>query len=136
TAEQAELLSQLDRAADSELTGIIKSHAGVDAELDHAAGLEPYLLRHLAWIKERDNNVISGNYKHVDGTSFAAPIVSSIAAQMIEACPELKPYQVKRALIETATSRPGVVVDKQGWGLVNPRAAVKAAVAMRQEPPD
>jgi serine protease AprX len=29
--------------------------------------------------KMRGNNVISGAYKHVDGTSFAAPIVSSIA---------------------------------------------------------
>jgi serine protease AprX len=135
TAEQAALLSELDGAADGELARIIRSHPGVDAELEHAADLEPYLLRHLIWIKERDNNVISGNYKHVDGTSFAAPIVSSIAAQMIEVCPGLKPHQVKRALIQTAARLPGVDVDKQGWGMVSPPAAVKAAVAMSQEPP-
>ena len=41
--------------------------------------------------KMKGNNVISGAYKHVDGTSFAAPIVASIAAQMIEANPALTP---------------------------------------------
>jgi serine protease AprX len=129
TAEQAELLSALEAAGDSDLKTIIKSHPAVDAELDHAADLDPYLIRHLVWIKERDNNVISGNYKHVDGTSFAAPIVSSIAAQMLEANPALKPHQVKLALIRTAVRLPNVDVDKQGWGMVNPRAAVQAALA-------
>src|SRR5215467_10421563 len=133
TAEQAALLSELEDAADGDLKAVIKAHPGIDAELDHAADLEPYLLRHLVWIKERDNNVISGNYKHVDGTSFAAPIVSSIAAQMLEANPGLKPHQVKRALIQTAMRLPNVDVDKQGWGMVNPSAAVHAAIAISGE---
>jgi serine protease AprX len=129
TAEQAALLSALEAAGDSDLKTIIEGHPGLDAELDHAVDLDPYLIRHLVWIKERDNNVISGNYKHVDGTSFAAPIVSSIAAQMLEANPALKPHQVKLALIRTAVRLPNVDVDKQGWGMVNPRAAVQAALA-------
>src|SRR6185295_955671 len=90
-----------------------------------------YLLRHIIWIKVRDNNVISGNYKHVDGTSFAAPIVSSIAAQMLEAVPDLKPYEVKQALIKTAVRLPHVEVDRQGWGMVHPRAAIAAAIETR-----
>ncbi len=131
TAEQAELLSELENAPDSELLDIIKRHPGVDEDLDHATELAPYLLRQVAWIKIRDNNVISGHYKHVDGTSFAAPIVSSIAAQILEAVPDLKPHEVKLALIKTAVRIAQVDVDRQGWGMVNPRAAIAAAMAMR-----
>src|SRR5215210_7769917 len=131
TAEQAAMLSKLEHARDSELRDMIKQNPGVDDDLDQATELAPYLLRHLVWIKIRDNNVISGNYKHVDGTSFAAPIVSSIAAQMFEAIPDLKPHEVKFALMKTAVRLPHVEVDRQGWGMVNPRAAIAYALAMR-----
>jgi serine protease AprX len=124
TADQAALLSQLEQATDSELEAIIKQNPGVDEDLDQAAPLAPYLIRQIVWIKVRDNNIISGHYKHVDGTSFAAPIVSSIAAQMLEVRPELKPHQVKQILIKTAVRIPHVAVDRQGWGMVNPRFAV------------
>jgi serine protease AprX len=130
TAEQAVLLSELENAPDSDLAGIIRRHPGADEDLDHALELAPYLLRQVVWIKIRDNNVISGHYKHVDGTSFAAPIVSSIAAQILEAVPELKPYEVKQALIRTAVRMGHVDVDRQGWGMVNPRAAIAAAQAL------
>ena len=68
--------------------------------------------------KLRDNNVISGHYKHVDGTSFAAPIVASVAAQMLEANPALTPHEVKSILMRTARRLPHVPVDQQGWGVV------------------
>jgi serine protease AprX len=130
TAEQANLLARLEKANNFEMREIIRHSRGVDEDLDQAAELAPYLLRQIVWIKIRDNNVISGHYKHVDGTSFAAPIVSSIAAQMLEAAPHLKPHQVKLALIRTASQIPGVEVDRQGWGVVNPRRAVAEALAM------
>jgi serine protease AprX len=135
TAEQATLLSLLENGRDSELREIIKHHPAVDEDLDHATELAPYLLRQVVWIKIRDNNVISGHYKHVDGTSFAAPIVSSIAAQILEAVPDLKPHEVKLALIKTAVRLPHVEVDRQGWGMVNPRAAIAAALAVRNNLP-
>jgi len=72
--------------------------------------------------------VISGAYKHVDGTSFAAPIVASIAAQMLEANPGLVPHEVKRVLVRTARRIGGVEVDRQGWGAVDADAAVRAAL--------
>ena len=131
TAEQAVLLSELEDARDDDLREIIKRHKGVDEDMDQAIDLAPYLIRHIVWIKIRDNNVISENYKHVDGTSFAAPIVSSIAAQMLEAVPDLKPFEVKRALIKTAVRLPHVEVDRQGWGIAQPRAAIAAAVEIR-----
>ena len=124
TADQAALLSELEQAADAELEGIIRRNPGVDGDLDQAAPLAPYIIRQVVWIKVRDNNIISGHYKHVDGTSFAAPIVSSVAAQMLEARPELKPHEVKQILIKTAVRIPHVAVDRQGWGMVNPRFAV------------
>jgi hypothetical protein len=37
---------------------------------------------------------------------------------------------VKLALIRTASQIPGVEVDRQGWGVVNPRRAVAEALAM------
>lgn len=130
TSEQAILLAKLEAAPDHELNDIIRHHPGIDEDLDEAVNLAPYLIRNFVWVKIRDNNVISGNYKHVDGTSFAAPIVASIAAQMLEAAPTLKPHEVKLALIKTALRLPHVEVDRQGWGIVQPRAAINAAIAM------
>ena len=131
TSEQAILLSRLEHAREDELSVMIRQNPGVDEDLDQAVNLAPYLIRHLVWIKVRDNNIISGSYKHVDGTSFAAPIVSSIAAQMIGAIPDLRPYEVKLALIKTAVRLPNSPVDQQGWGIVQSRAAIQAAMEMR-----
>jgi serine protease AprX len=128
TADQAELLARLSDVPDADLRRLIEAHPGIDAALDAAAALEPPLLRQLVVMKLRDNNVISGAYKHVDGTSFAAPIVSSIAAQMLEANPKLAPRQAKAILIRTARRLPHVEVDRQGWGVVDAGRAVAAAV--------
>ncbi|MDQ6651702.1 MAG: S8 family serine peptidase [Acidobacteriota bacterium] len=131
TAEQARLYSELDTATDDELRTIIESRAGVDKDFDEARGLTIPLLRQLITIKLREGNVINQYYKYVDGTSFAAPIVASIAACMLESNPLLTPQQVKRILIETAERVPEVEVQRQGWGVVNPRRAVEAALARR-----
>ena len=102
TAIEARLYAELDDAADEELRDIIVAHKGVDKDLDEARDLTVPLLRQLITIKLREGNVINQHYKFVDGTSFAAPIVSSIVACMLEANPKLTPQQVKRILIETA----------------------------------
>lgn len=132
TAAQASLLSRLAGASDAELPALVTAHPGVDPDLDAARSLEPPLLRQLVEAKLRDNNVISGAYKHVDGTSFAAPIVSSIAAQMLQANPALGPRELKLALIRTARRMPHVEVDRQGWGVVDPRRAVEEALRLRE----
>ncbi|MCA1630394.1 MAG: S8 family peptidase [Acidobacteria bacterium] len=75
--------------------------------------------------------MISESYKYVDGTSFSAPIVSSIAACMLEANPELTPQQIKRILIDTSERLPGIEIDRQGWGVVNAGRAVEVALALR-----
>ena len=129
TAAQAHLLAELDAATDEQLPGLLVEHAGVDADLDAIAWREPYLVRQAAAAKFRDQKVISGHYKHVDGTSFAAPIVAGVVAQMLEANPKLKPHQCRRILMTTAKGLPGIPLDRQGWGVVSPRAAVAAARA-------
>jgi serine protease AprX len=134
TAAQAQLFATLSGAHDGELKALIQAHTGVDGDLDAALGLEPPLIRQLVAAKIKGNNVISGAYKHVDGTSFAAPIVSSIAAQMLEANPALTPQEAKRLLIDTARRIPGISVDRQGWGVVDAEKAVQAALDARGRP--
>jgi serine protease AprX len=131
TADQARLYSALDAAPDDELQAIIECSQGVDKDFDGARDLLVPLLRQLITIKLREGNVINGNYKYVDGTSFASPIVASIVACMLEANPALTPQQVKRILIDTAERVPGVEIERQGWGVVVPRKAVEVALALR-----
>jgi serine protease AprX len=129
TAEQAALLARLAHASDSELGPMIMAAPGIDAQLDAARQLEPALLRQLVQAKIHDHNVISGAYKHVDGTSFAAPIVSSLAALLVEARPALTPRELKRLIVATARRLPHVEVDRQGWGVVDVRRACEAAAS-------
>lgn len=130
TAQQASLLKQLDQAPDDDLHFIIRKNAGVDGELDAALDRPVHSIRQIITLKIRRENVITRHYKYVDGTSFAAPIVSSLAAQMLEANPGLSPSMIKRLLISTAERLPHFEVDRQGWGVVVPRRAVEAAVSM------
>ena len=132
TAAQAGLYAHLDTAADEDLREIILAHAEVDKDIYAARDLSVSLLRQLITIKLREGNVINEHYKFVDGTSFAAPIVSSIAACMLEANPKLTPQQVKRILIDTAERVDGVEVERQGWGVVVPRKAVEMALRCRE----
>ncbi|HMT08774.1 MAG TPA: S8 family serine peptidase [Pyrinomonadaceae bacterium] len=131
TADQAELLSLLDKAKDDELHSIIREHTGVDAELDAALDRPVHVIRQIVLLKFRRESVITRHYKYVDGTSFAAPIVSSVVAQMIEANPNLTPSEVKRILISTSERLPHYEVDRQGWGVINARKAVEIAVSKR-----
>ena len=131
TAAEAHLYAELDDAKDEELREISLAHEGIDKEIDEARDLSVSLLRQLITIKLREGNVINQYYKFVDGTSFSAPIVSSIVACILEANPKLTPQQVKRILIDTAERVTGVEVERQGWGVVAPRKAVELALRLR-----
>ncbi|MEJ7616262.1 MAG: S8 family serine peptidase [Pyrinomonadaceae bacterium] len=133
TAAEAELYASLDHAPDEQLVPLIESHRHVDQGLYESRDLPVPLLRQLITIKLHEGSVISEHYKYVDGTSFAAPIVSSIVACMHEAHPGLTPQQVKRILIDTAERLPSIEIDRQGWGVVAPRRAVEVAIALRSE---
>ncbi len=128
TAQQAELLDKLDKSGDADLYDIIRDSGGVDPELDAALDRPVHIIRQIITLKIRRENVITKNYKYVDGTSFSAPIVSSVAAQLLEADPTLTPSNIKHILISTAERLPHYEVDRQGWGVIDPRRAVEMAL--------
>lgn len=74
--------------------------------------------------------LIDGNpaYMSVDGTSFAAPIVSGVVAQMYEANPALTPADVQTILKSTASTLPGVDPNDGGAGVLNAQAAIAEAL--------
>jgi len=71
--------------------------------------------------------IVATHYQHVDGTSFAAPITASVAAQMIEANPGLTPAAVKNIMISTANRLSGHPAIRQGFGVLNAGLAVEKA---------
>lgn len=85
------------------------------------------------WARERiaAMKYVGPHYKHVDGTSFAAPIVSSVIAQMLEANPDLTPAEVKQILMDTAEPLADAAEEQQGKGVLAPRAALEAALRKR-----
>lgn len=72
-------------------------------------------------IKER--KYISPHYMHVDGTSFAAPVVSAVAAQLLEINPALTPSSLRYLLFSTAKRLQNFPAERQGFGIVQPRKA-------------
>jgi serine protease AprX len=72
--------------------------------------------------------IVSTHYKHVDGTSFAAPITASVAAQMLEANPKLTPASIKGILVSTASRLVDFPAIRQGFGVLNASLAVKEAI--------
>jgi serine protease AprX len=75
--------------------------------------------------------LITPHYQHVEGTSFAAPIVASSIACMLEANPALPPLLVRSVLRDTAHFIPGADRERQGAGAVAPGQAVARALAER-----
>lgn len=71
---------------------------------------------------------ISPHYMHVDGTSFAAPIVSAIIAQLLEVNPELDPISIRDILFSTAKRIEDLPAERQGFGIIQPRPALLKAL--------
>lgn len=74
--------------------------------------------------------LVRPHYQHVDGTSFAAPLVSGTVACMLEANPRLTPFLVRQALIAAAQPVPGASEERQGAGALDSGRAV--AMALRE----
>jgi serine protease AprX len=80
------------------------------------------------------HKLIHENYQHVDGTSVAAPIVTSVVAQMLEVNPALTPQQIRTILKDTAIPLAGMPPEQQGAGVIEARAAVNRALQLRDNP--
>ena len=129
--ERAQALSRLAVAVDYELRDLAR-------ELKQAAALpEPILNGDAAAIRGfvetalQQEKIVAAHYQHVDGTSFAAPIVASLVAQMLEANPGLTPGAIKNILVSTADRIVTEPVIRQGYGVVNARRAVELAKTER-----
>lgn len=124
---QAEALSIIAAAPDYRLRKVA-------ADLRIAAGLPDTIFdRSAAEIRRevenrlRERKIVAAHYQHVDGTSFAAPIVASVVAQMLEANPQLTPALVKNILVSSADRAPNLDLYRQGYGMLNARRAVDEA---------
>ena len=68
---------------------------------------------------QKASNIVAPGYIQLSGTSFAAPIVSGIAAQILARNPSWTPDQVKGALMAGARPTPSAVKGSLGVGEVN-----------------
>jgi len=89
---------------------------------------------------------LRAEFDTADGTSFSAPIVTGIAALILEYYPKLSAAQVKQAIMASATPLTGVMVNKPGThqkvdfttlcrsgGIVNAYKALEFASKMKGE---
>lgn len=89
---------------------------------------------------------MDAEFNTADGTSFSSPIVSGIAALILEYYPDLSAKQVKHAILESATPVTGKMVIKPGTkekvdfaslsktgGIVNAYKALEIASKMKGE---
>jgi len=77
--------------------------------------------------RERPDHIVAPGYIELSGTSFAAPIVSGVAALILGKHPEWSADQVKGALMAGAKSMPQAAPLSEGVGEVNAQRAVEMA---------
>lgn len=85
-------------------------------------------LRRALLLRMNPHKFVHAHYQHVDGTSVAAPQVSAVVAQMLQANPSLTPYQVKELLAASALPLPHLPQERVGSGLLMPAMAVAMAL--------
>ncbi|MBK1440153.1 S8 family peptidase [Parapedobacter sp. ISTM3] len=76
---------------------------------------------------------LNNQYDDLDGTSFAAPMVSATIALMLSINPGLTPAQIRNIITSTADKVGGYIYvggrcDELGFGRLNTHAAVQAAL--------
>lgn len=123
--KEADALYRLVSTPLEQLPGVLPAWIN-HTRLDRSAILhaDPEIQKKIICERIGNCKYISPDYMHVDGTSFAAPIVSGIAAQLLELAPELCPAQLRSLLFSTAKRIEGLAPERQGFGVVQPRKAI------------
>jgi serine protease AprX len=125
---EAMYLWRLERMPDAELARFLRSDQA-EARFKRETVRRPLPeVREVIRRRIMAQKYIHPHYQHVDGTSMAAPIVTALAAQMLEANPRLLPAQVKDILMATAEPLSYVPAAEQGAGVVSAPRAVAAAL--------
>ncbi len=124
---RAEALSHLAAQPDVLLAKTLRALVEDHPDFDRLQGPTPGQTRVRVEEALRAEKVVAAHYQHVEGTSFAAPIVASVVAQMLEANPSLTPAAVKHILVTTADRVAGAPALRQGHGMLCARRAVEAA---------
>ena len=128
THNEAHFLWRLLHASDAEFRRILNTDYAQARFTKKTLGLPLGDIRAALRQRMAEQKFIDRHYQHVDGTSMAAPIVSAVVAQMLEANPALTPAQVKQHLAETAEPLVGVSPDRQGAGVVHAGRAVASVL--------
>jgi serine protease AprX len=74
--------------------------------------------------------LVTPYYQHVEGTSFAAPIVAGTAACMLEANPSLTPSLLRELLVRACLPVTGADPERQGAGAIDAGRAVAHALSV------
>jgi serine protease AprX len=128
----ADALTLLTMASDGDLPRLAAGMGDTADLSEYVSSMSPDAIRDLVARKLRERKIVSAHYQHVDGTSFASPIVASIVAQMLEANADLDPAAVKEILIRTAERIEGAPAERQGHGVVDAGRAIAAARSLRR----
>ena len=122
--ERAEALSCLATALDYELPDLARGLRDAAELPETVVNADAIEIRAYVEAALQQEKIVAAHYQHVDGTSFAAPIVSAVIAQLLEANPELTPLAVREILFSTAKRIKGLPVERQGFGTIQPKKAL------------
>ena len=125
---QAEILSVLSNSPDYAFKILLDEYWEKTGLSSDILNLETSAARKIVEYNLHKLQIVATHYKHVDGTSFAAPITASVVAQMLEANPNLTPAAVKNILVSTAVKLTHQPLIRQGFGVLNARLAVDEAL--------
>jgi serine protease AprX len=124
---EAEALSKINKLSDQALPDALREQLEDLPFGPEILALPIEEMRKRIQARLREQKIVGMHYQHVDGTSFSAPIVCSIIAQMFEANPDLSPRRIKQILTSTTDKIFNIAIEKQGHGLIHPRKCVKEA---------
>ena len=123
--EESEILHHLFHLPDIELlTAIEKANRSIQIDESILRSGDAGAIKENIRQRIQARKYISPHYMHVDGTSFAAPIVSSVIAQLLEINPALTPAMIRTILFNTAKRLKNWPAERQGFGMVQAKKAI------------